>query len=145
MFYRRKLPHWHPDKDEASFLFVTWRLSGSIPQVRLPQRLAGESACPTSSCRTCLSRLRPRSRQSCFRTGLAEGSAYSKCGGPCPAAWRERKTLLPASSLGDHAEPRACGTAGRDPPAGNYTLVERLHSTTSQPDPGPNGKGFLAR
>src|ERR1039458_6955266 len=48
MFYRRKLPHWHPDKDEASFLFVAWRLSGSIPQVRLPQRLAGESACPTS-------------------------------------------------------------------------------------------------
>ena len=48
MCYRRKLPHWHPDKDEASFLFVTWRLSGSIPQVRLPQRLAGESACPTS-------------------------------------------------------------------------------------------------
>jgi REP element-mobilizing transposase RayT len=48
MFYRRKLPHWHPDVDEASFLFVTWRLSGSIPLVRLPQRLAGESAGPAS-------------------------------------------------------------------------------------------------
>jgi REP element-mobilizing transposase RayT len=47
MFYRRKLPHWHPDLDEATLLFVTWRLSGSIPQVRLPQQLAGEGACPT--------------------------------------------------------------------------------------------------
>src|ERR1017187_7859135 len=47
MFYRRKLPHWHPDVDEATFLFVTWRLDGSIPQIRWPPRLAGESACPT--------------------------------------------------------------------------------------------------
>jgi len=36
------------DLDEASLLFVTWRLSGSIPQVRLPRRLAGQSAGPTS-------------------------------------------------------------------------------------------------
>jgi hypothetical protein len=48
MFYRRKLPHWHPDISEAAFLFVTWRLAGSIPRTRLPpKRLAGESACPT--------------------------------------------------------------------------------------------------
>jgi len=33
-FYRRRLPHWHPDLDEASLLFVTWRLSVSSPQVR---------------------------------------------------------------------------------------------------------------
>src|SRR5450759_708835 len=38
MFYRRKLPHWHPDDlAEATFLFVTWRLAGSIPRTRLPQ------------------------------------------------------------------------------------------------------------
>ena len=48
MFYRRRLPHWHPDISEATFLFVTWRLAGSIPRTRLPQRLAGESACPTT-------------------------------------------------------------------------------------------------
>ena len=41
MFYRRKLPHWHPDLSEEPFLFVTWRLAGSIPQVRLPQPLTG--------------------------------------------------------------------------------------------------------
>jgi len=35
MFYRRRLPHWHPDISEATFLFVTWRLSGSIPRTRL--------------------------------------------------------------------------------------------------------------
>ena len=44
MFYRRKLPHWHPDISEEAFLFVTWRLAGSMPRT---QRLAGESACPT--------------------------------------------------------------------------------------------------
>jgi hypothetical protein len=48
MFYRRKLPHWHPDLNEAGFLFVTWRLSGSIPQVRLPRRLANDSHGPTT-------------------------------------------------------------------------------------------------
>jgi REP element-mobilizing transposase RayT len=36
MFYRRKLPHWHPDLAESAFLFVTWRLAGSIPQTRRP-------------------------------------------------------------------------------------------------------------
>src|ERR1039457_3420305 len=50
MFYRRKLPHWHPDIDEGTFLFVTWRLFGSVPRVRQLRRLAGESACPTSFC-----------------------------------------------------------------------------------------------
>jgi Transposase IS200 like len=48
MFYRRKLPHWHPDLNEAGFLFVTWRLSGSIPRIRLPHRPANGGACPTS-------------------------------------------------------------------------------------------------
>ena len=40
MFYRRKLPHWQPDIAEAAFLFVTWRLAGSIPR-RLPQPSTG--------------------------------------------------------------------------------------------------------
>ena len=31
MFYRRRLPHWHPDLTEATFLFLTWRLAGSVP------------------------------------------------------------------------------------------------------------------
>src|SRR5579859_3791497 len=28
-YYHRRLPHWHP---EGTFLFVTWRLFGSLPQ-----------------------------------------------------------------------------------------------------------------
>jgi REP element-mobilizing transposase RayT len=32
MFYRRKLPHWQPEPDMGGFLFVTWRLSGSLPR-----------------------------------------------------------------------------------------------------------------
>jgi len=52
MFYRRKLPHWHPDISEESFLFVTWRLAGSMPRSRMLPRLAGGvppgSACPTT-------------------------------------------------------------------------------------------------
>ena len=34
MFYRRKLPRWHPDLSETAFLFVTWRLAGSVPLTR---------------------------------------------------------------------------------------------------------------
>jgi len=49
MFYRRKLPHWHPDISEASFLFVTWRLAGSMPRTQVVRGLAGESACPTTT------------------------------------------------------------------------------------------------
>ena len=52
MFYRRRLPHWHPDIDEASFLFVTWRLAGSMPRSRVVRGLAGEGACPTYTTRT---------------------------------------------------------------------------------------------
>ena len=37
MFYRRKLPHWHPELTEMEFLFVTWRLAGSVPPTRRPQ------------------------------------------------------------------------------------------------------------
>ena len=48
MFYRRKLPHWHPDISEASFLFVTWRLAGSMPRAQLLRPLAGESTDPST-------------------------------------------------------------------------------------------------
>ena len=41
MFYRRRLPHWHPDLTEATFLFVTWRLAGSIPRAGLPHPHTG--------------------------------------------------------------------------------------------------------
>jgi putative transposase len=30
-FYRRRLPHWHP---EGAPIFLTWRLFGSLPQQR---------------------------------------------------------------------------------------------------------------
>jgi hypothetical protein len=32
MFYRRKLPHLIPDSSQNAFLFVTWRLAGSLPR-----------------------------------------------------------------------------------------------------------------
>jgi REP element-mobilizing transposase RayT len=51
MFYRRKLPHWHPDITEATFLFITWRLAGSVPRTRVPQLPTGW---PVSAGRTFL-------------------------------------------------------------------------------------------
>lgn len=38
-FYRRHLPHWQP---ERSFLFITWRLEGSLPS-HLRTRIAEET------------------------------------------------------------------------------------------------------
>ncbi len=38
-FYRRHLPHWHP---EEAWLFVTWRLAGSIPASAC-ENLAGKT------------------------------------------------------------------------------------------------------
>jgi REP element-mobilizing transposase RayT len=35
MFYRRKLPHWHEELSEDAFLFVTWRLTGSLPRTHI--------------------------------------------------------------------------------------------------------------
>ena len=37
MFYRRKLPHWHEDLSENGFVFVTWRLLGSMPRIRIEE------------------------------------------------------------------------------------------------------------
>jgi putative transposase len=34
-FYRRNLPHWHPDERA---LFITWRLFGSLPRSKEPER-----------------------------------------------------------------------------------------------------------
>lgn len=42
-YYERHLPHWHP---EGAFLFVTWRLEGSLPAHRreeVPDETAGEA------------------------------------------------------------------------------------------------------
>jgi REP element-mobilizing transposase RayT len=47
MFTRRRPPHWHPHISEAAYLFVTWRLAGSLPKSRITQKLAGGNACPT--------------------------------------------------------------------------------------------------
>ena len=44
MFYRRKLPHWHPDLEEGTHLFVTWRLAGSLPKILLPPTLSAGRA-----------------------------------------------------------------------------------------------------
>lgn len=33
-FYRRNLPHWHPDEKA---LFITWRLYGSLPRLEDPE------------------------------------------------------------------------------------------------------------
>jgi putative DNA methylase len=44
MFYRRKLPHWHPDISEATSLFVTWRLAGSLPRIRMQPGLSAGQA-----------------------------------------------------------------------------------------------------
>jgi len=30
MFYRRKLPHWLPEVSAEAFVFITWRLAGSV-------------------------------------------------------------------------------------------------------------------
>jgi putative transposase len=40
-FYRRHLPHWHP---EEAWLFVTWRLAGSLPAI--PTATAGDRGKP---------------------------------------------------------------------------------------------------
>jgi REP element-mobilizing transposase RayT len=39
-FYRRQLPHWHP---EAASIFLTWRLYGSLPVAAR----AARNGCPT--------------------------------------------------------------------------------------------------
>jgi len=40
-FYRRKLPHWHPD---GRSIFITWRLFGSLPKAKGKGTDANETA-----------------------------------------------------------------------------------------------------
>ena len=35
MYYKRRLPHLQPDVPGTSFLFITWRLAGSLPRARI--------------------------------------------------------------------------------------------------------------
>jgi putative transposase len=44
-FYRRNLPHWHP---EGSAIFLTWRLFGSLPSSMLQTHTA-RNGCATNS------------------------------------------------------------------------------------------------
>ena len=39
-FYRRNLPHWHP---EGKAIFVTWRLFGSLPKGVAPGESLGKT------------------------------------------------------------------------------------------------------
>ncbi|MBZ5584197.1 MAG: transposase [Acidobacteriia bacterium] len=36
-FYRRHLPHWQPD---GKYLFITWRLEGSLPREQTPAHIS---------------------------------------------------------------------------------------------------------
>jgi putative transposase len=45
-FYRRNLPHWHP---EGESIFITWRLYGSLPSSMLKKRSTGRNACATNT------------------------------------------------------------------------------------------------
>ena len=73
MYYRRKLPHCHPDLNEANFLFVTWRLAGSIPAARRP---LPPVATPASAGRTCLAFDREVDK-------AAFGPVWLRCSGSC--------------------------------------------------------------
>src|SRR5260370_10796040 len=45
-FYRRNLPHWHP---EGKSIFITWRLYGSLPASVLRKMRTGRNACATNT------------------------------------------------------------------------------------------------
>ncbi len=45
-FYRRNLPHWHPD---GKSIFITWRLYGSLPASLMRKRRTGRNACATNT------------------------------------------------------------------------------------------------
>jgi len=45
-FYRRNLPHWHP---EGKTLFITWRLYGSLPASLLKTIRTARNGCATKS------------------------------------------------------------------------------------------------
>src|SRR6266851_2545672 len=43
-FYRRNLPHWHP---EGKTIFITWRLYNSLPASLLKEKSAARNDCAT--------------------------------------------------------------------------------------------------
>src|SRR6266851_4602302 len=45
-FYRRNLPHWHP---EGKSIFITWRLYGSLPASLMRRKSTGRNACATNT------------------------------------------------------------------------------------------------
>src|SRR6266704_3636598 len=45
-FYRRNLPHWHP---EGKSIFITWRLYGSLPASLMRKKSTGRNACATNT------------------------------------------------------------------------------------------------
>jgi REP element-mobilizing transposase RayT len=45
-FYRRNLPHWHP---EGKSIFITWRLYGSLPASVLKKNRTSRNACATNT------------------------------------------------------------------------------------------------
>lgn len=45
-FYRRNLPHWHP---EGKSIFLTWRLYGSLPASFMRKKRTGRNACATGN------------------------------------------------------------------------------------------------
>src|SRR5580700_9649816 len=102
MFYRRKLPHWHPDLTEGTFLFVTWRLAGSIPQARLPRP---PRSAPISAGRAFVILDREVDKAASGPVWLRDARVAS--GGRCSPVRRQRKTPLSALSLGDYAQPRS--------------------------------------
>src|SRR5260370_35173048 len=63
-FYRRNLPHWHP---EGASLFLTWRLFGSLPaDARSRARLEGKGK---STARIGCATKPPNSRGRVFKLG----------------------------------------------------------------------------
>jgi len=49
-FYRRNLPHWHP---EGESIFITWRLSGSLPLALLKRTRTARNGCATKAPHFC--------------------------------------------------------------------------------------------
>jgi REP element-mobilizing transposase RayT len=45
-FYRRNLPHWHP---EGKSIFITWRLFGSLPLALLKKTRTARNRCATNA------------------------------------------------------------------------------------------------
>src|SRR5271155_5821496 len=101
MFYRRRLPHWHPDLSEATFLFVTWRLAGSIPRACLPQPATGA---PLSAGRAFLVLDREVDKAAFGPVWLRDARVASVVANALPV-WRARKEFLSAPILGNHAQP----------------------------------------